>query len=515
MAQHSNDFNPVKYVTGALAGLVATAFLAQAPSASAADKASDEAQLFSKIDSLFADYALDNHIPGLVYGIVAEGKLVHVHGLGVQDLVSKRAVNADSLFRIASMTKAFTALTILRLRDEGKLQLDALAETYVPEMRGWKYPTQDSPRIRVRDLLNHTAGFVTDDPWGDRQTPLPEAEFSKLLKEGVPFTTTPGTRMEYSNLGYALLGRIISNVSGKAYAETISQTLMQPLGMASSGFFVEQAPAERRALGYRWEDNAWRLEPTMAHGAFGAMGGVQTSANDYAKWVGFLLSAWPPRDGADAGPVKRATVRELAQGSNFPALRKRPGQSGEEACRLAGNYAMGFGVAVDCDLGLTLGHGGGYPGYGSYVLLLPDAGVGIFAFANRTYAGPTGPVWDAAIALHKAGYLKQSQPAPSADLANAYRAVAAMYKAGNVAAAGDVFAVNFLMDRDAAGRARDLAALKEKVGDCDTSAAVNPTGAQSGSFTWRCATGRVSGSVLLAPTVPARIQEIRLRPIGN
>ena len=73
---------------------------------------------------------------------------------------------------------------------------------------------------------------------------------------------------------------------------------------------MASAPAETRALGYRWEDNQWKLEPTMAHGAFGAMGGIQTSANDYAKWVAFLLQAWPARDGADAGPVKRASVRE-------------------------------------------------------------------------------------------------------------------------------------------------------------------------------------------------------------
>jgi hypothetical protein len=72
------------------------------------------------------------------------------------------------------MSKAFTALSILKLRDEGKLSLDAPAETYVPELKGWRYPTADAPKIRVRDLLNHTAGLVTDDPWGDRQTPLGE-----------------------------------------------------------------------------------------------------------------------------------------------------------------------------------------------------------------------------------------------------------------------------------------------------------------------------------------------------
>jgi D-alanyl-D-alanine-carboxypeptidase/D-alanyl-D-alanine-endopeptidase len=484
----------------------AFAFLLHTPVVNAAD----DANTFQKIDEIFADYALDAHIPGVVYGVVADGKLVHVRGIGVQDLESKKVVTPETLFRIASMTKAFTALTILELRDQKKLELDALAETYVPELRNWQYPTRDSPRIRVRDLLNHTAGLVTDDPWGDRQTPLPEAEFSRLLREGVPFTSPPGTTMEYSNLGYALLGRIITNVSGRPYADTIGTTLLQPLAMQSSGFVVAAAPAELRARGYRWEDDAWKPEPDMTHGAFGAMGGIQTNANDYAKWVRYLLSAWPARDEADAGPVRRASVRELAQGSNFPRLRQRAGHTGADACRQAATYGMGMWVAVDCDLGLTLSHGGGYPGYGSHVMLMPDYGVGVFALANRTYAGPSAAVWDAAAVLEKAGFLKKRSRPVTEDLARAYRAVASIYQKGDVAAGGGILAMNFLLDRSADKWRRELADLRKKVGDCDTSPAVKPTGALSGEFVWRCAHGRVAGSVLLAPTRPARIQEIKL-----
>src|ERR1700690_3006446 len=229
---------------------VASALASDAPVASDAptSAAADQPAVFNAVDRLFADYALDAHIPGLVYGIVADGRLAYVRGLGVQDLETKRPVSSDTLFRIASMTKAFTALTIMKLRDDGKLQLDALAETYVPQLHGWTYPTRDSPRIRVRDLMNHTAGFVTDDPWGDRQTPLPEAAFTQMLREGVPFARTPGTAMAYSNFGFALLGRVITNVSGRPYADTITRTLLRPLGMEASGFFVDAAPAERRAL---------------------------------------------------------------------------------------------------------------------------------------------------------------------------------------------------------------------------------------------------------------------------
>ncbi len=467
-----------------------------------------DAAVFAEIDRGMENYRRDAHIPGMVWGLVQGGRLVHVKGAGVQDIDTKRPVTADTLFRIASMTKAFTALAILKLRDEGKLTLDAPAETYVPELRGWKYPTDDAPKIRVRDLLTHTAGFVTDDPWGDRQTPLPEGDFTRLLQHGVPFSRPPADAMEYSNLGYALLGRIIANVSGQPYKDFVQGLLFTPLGMAATGYDVAAAPKDRRALGYRWEDDTWKLEPTMAHGAFGAMGGIQTSAADYARWVSFLLSAWPARDGADTGPVRRSSVRELAQGANFASVRLRPGSSGADACREASAYGMGFYAATDCDLALTLSHGGGYPGYGSHVLLLPDYGVGIFALANRTYAGPRAPVWDAAVTLLRAGRLKRRSTAPSAALTSAYAAAVKMFTAGSVTSAGDALAINFLMDRDAEHRARDFAALKAEVGTCDTAAPIVPASALAGEFTWNCQRGRVRGQLLLAPTPTPQIQSL-------
>ncbi len=464
-------------------------------------------------DQIIDEFRLDAHIPGIVYGIVDRGRLIHVGTFGVQDTDSARPVTADTLFRIASMTKAFTALTILKLRDEGLLRLDAPAAEYVSEMRSWEYPTDDSPQIRVRDLLNHTGGFVTDDPWGDRQTPLPEEQFTQLLRDGVPFTSAPEMRYEYSNLGYAILGRIITNVSKQPYAATISRTLLQPLGMKASGFVAEDAPRSQRALGYRWEDHGWHLEPTLGPGAFGAMGGLQTNANDYSRWVTFLLSAWPPRDGVDNGPVRRATVRELVQGSNFPRLRDRAARTGTAISRQSATYGMGMQVAIDDDLGLTVSHSGGYPGYGSHVLLLPDRGIGIFAFANRTYAGPSVAVWDAAVALNKAGLLGTEHELPvSADLETAYRSAGAMYNAGDVADTRGQLAMNFLLDRDAEAWSRELAKLKADVGACDTAAPITATGALSGDFTWRCDHGRIKGSLTLAPTRPALIQEWLLDP---
>ncbi len=186
-------------------------------------------QLAPEIDALFAKFQAEQHVPGLVYGVVKDGKLAYVKGVGVQNIADKRPVTSDSLFRIASMTKAFTALSILKLRDDGKLRLDDLAEHYVPEMKGWTYPTKDSPRIRIRDLLQHVGGFVTDDPWGDRQQVLPQDEFTEMIAAGVPFSRVPQSQHEYSNYGYALARpHRRQRLGHEQYTDYVRQTILRP-----------------------------------------------------------------------------------------------------------------------------------------------------------------------------------------------------------------------------------------------------------------------------------------------
>lgn len=473
------------------------------------------AQIAPEIDALFAKFQTDQHVPGLVYGIVKDGKLAYVKGVGVQNIDDKRTVTPDSLFRIASMTKAFTALSILKLRDDGKLRLDDLAEDYVPEMKGWTYPTADSPRIRIRDLLQHVGGFVTDDPWGDRQQVLPQDEFTKMIAAGVPFSRVPQSQHEYSNFGYALLGRIVSKASGMAYTDYVRQTILTPLGMTGSGYDAPHAPKARYALGYRWENERWSAEPEMVDGAFNSMGGLQVSARDYAKWVAFLLSAWPARDDPDTGPFKRSTVREIAQGLNFVAVTNRIGSTGATACKQAAAYGMGWRVAQDCDLGLTLAHGGGYPGYGSHVMLMPDYGVGVFALSNRTYAGPSAPAWDTAVAMHKAGLLEGRAVAVSPAIADLYAASKAAYAAGNLGPLRDRLAMNFLMDRSAENWVAEFARLKAEVGACPTDEPLAPAGAMSTAFRLNCEKGKLDGQLLLAPTRPATIQALRFRIVRD
>src|SRR5919201_1364815 len=136
---------------------------------------------FADVDKLFQDFASANHVPGAVWGVVIDGRLAHTGATGYRELATKSSPNADTVFRIASMTKSFTAMSILKLRDEGKLALDDPAEKYVPELASLKYPTSDSPKITIRHLLSHSEGFPEDNPWGDQQLAVSEEQFSRML----------------------------------------------------------------------------------------------------------------------------------------------------------------------------------------------------------------------------------------------------------------------------------------------------------------------------------------------
>lgn len=461
---------------------------------------------FAAIDPLFDAFMQERHAPGLVYGVVVDGKLAYLRTVGVQDTNTNAPVTRDTVFRIASMSKHFTALAALKLRDEGKLAFDVPAETIIPELKGLAYPTADSPKITVRDLLSHSGGFVTDDPWGDRQLPMSEAEFSRFTAAGVPFSRAPGVAFEYSNYGYALAGRTITNASGRNYADYIETALLKPLGMASTGYDLARVPAGRLAVGYRWEDDRWIEEPALGPGAFGAMGGLMTSASDYARYVAWVLAAWPARDGPEDGVLKRASVREATRPQTFAQVQTPPA-----GCARAAAYGLGMIAFNDCVLGAHFSHSGGLPGYGSNVVFLPSRGVGVFAFSNLTYGPVSLTVRDAAMSLVKSGAFPERMAAPSPGLAAAAKAVERIYAAGDVMAAREALAMNLLLDRDAAHRNADIAAVKAKLGACRAADPIAVDSAMSARLSFACDKGVLQTRVLLAPTTPMSIQALDFR----
>ena len=461
--------------------------------------------MFDEIDTASAAFAEEHKLPGLVAGIVDQGRLVHVTALGMADREAGRAVGRGTAFRIASMTKNMTALGILSLRDAGKIVLDAPLAEYVPQFAAVKPATADSKPVTLRDLLCHVAGFVTDDPWGDRVLGMTPAALDELIATGTLFARAPGLDFEYSNLGYALLGRVLTNVSGEPYQDCLRRLFLAPLGMARTTFDAIAASRGDYACGYRLDGEAWSRERLEPDGEVGAMGGLVTTAPDYARWVAFLLSAWPARDDPETGAVQRASVREMA------LYHAPPFQSdGFEPRPTA--YGYGLMNTEDPRLGRLLHHPGGLPGYGSHVLMLPHRGWGVFAFANRTYAPMSKLTPKLAQILHEAAP-KPPAVAPSPALKRAVDAVVTAYGSGRIEDVADACAPNLLLDTPRPLRNAELADLKKRLGE-GTVATIEPTHAMAGQFTLACARGRLKVAVTLSPERQPGIQKLLFEVVG-
>ena len=454
--------------------------------------------MFAEIDAALAAFAEEQQIPGLAAGIVQDGRLIHATAVGLADREAARTVGPETGFRIASMTKNMTALAILALRDRGLLALDAPLSQYVPQFAAVPPATCDSPPVSLRHLLTHVAGFVTDDPWGDRVLGMTPVELDALIATGELFARPPGLAFEYSNLGYALLGRVLTNVSGEPYQAFIRRTILEPLGMTRTTFDALEAARGDYAFGYRLDEGRWLRERIEPDGEVGAMGGLATTVPDYARYVAFLLGAWPARDDPERGPVRRSSVREMGlwHAPPQPDDPNRPSPPGA--------YGYGLNNAADAGLGRRLHHAGGLPGYGSHVLMIPDRGVGVFAFGNRTYAQMSR------ITLRVAELLQVAPPAPakpSPFLRRAVDAVVAAYGSGRIEEASGVFAVNLLLDTPARLRDTELAALKQQLGR-GTLEKIEPAHALAGSFTLACERGRLRGAIILSPEAEPGIQKL-------
>jgi CubicO group peptidase (beta-lactamase class C family) len=471
---------------------------------------------FPEIDKAIGEFMTRTHVPGAAWGIVIDGELAHLGVAGFRDLDKKSPVDKDSVFRIASMTKSFTAMSILKLRDEGKLSLDDLAEKYVPELKNLHYPTSDSPRIKIRDLMSHAAGFPEDNPWGDQQLDRTEEQLTDMLSQGIPFSNAPQTAYEYSNYGFAILGRIVSRVSGKPYPRYVQEAILRPLGMTSTTLQPSEVPKDRLAYGYRWEDQKWKLEPALPDGAFGSMGGMLTSVADLSKYVGAFLAAWPPRDGVESGPVRRSSLREMQQiWRSRPATVSRLGTGSPNLN--AGGYGYGLGISQNCDYAHIVAHSGGLPGYGSLMRWLPEYGVGIVAFGNVTYTGWGGVVNNAFDMLAKTGGLERRTPQPSDALVAARDAFSRLVLRWDDAQADKVAAMNLFLDVSKDRRQKQIDELKSKVGACTAPPAFeNVENALRGSWLMKCERGDLRVSITLAPTMPPKVQfmEVTAPPPG-
>lgn len=464
-----------------------------------------------EIDRLFVDLASQQHLPGLVYGIVLDGQLVHSRALGFADVERKIPVANDTRFRIASMTKGFVAMAALHLRDAGKLDLDDPVRKHLSEFAPVRTPTSDAPPITIANLMTMTTGLPEDNPWGDRQMAITNEALERFVGAGLAFANPPGQTYEYSNLGYVLLGKVVSKVAGVRCQDYITERILRPLGMRNTVWEYADVPADKLALGYRWERGAWHAEPILHDGDGAAMGGLITTLEDHARYVAFHLSSWPSRDGDDQGPVRRATVREMHLPRVFAS-------AAPKAVLLDGRTPnpsvtfYGYGLAWNRDARgiVKISHSGGLPGYGSIQRFCPDHGVGVIAFTNLRY----GPVYDAASqALNiilEHGRLRSRAAATSDILARRADQVATMIQSWDEKLVAAITAENFLLDRALPDWVELARSRLAAIGSVVRVEAIVPENQLRGTFAVVGDKGRLDVRFTLTPEAVPRVQELEL-----
>ncbi|HEU0242628.1 MAG TPA: serine hydrolase domain-containing protein [Candidatus Limnocylindrales bacterium] len=417
------------------------------------------------VDDAFVALSREKRIPGVAWGVIRDGVLAHAAGTGVTRDGGEDVPDADTVFRIASMTKSFTASAILLLRDEGRLRLDDPVADHVPALAAWALPTRDSAPITIRQLLTMSAGLPTDDPWGDRQQALPLEEFDALLRRGPVFAWPPDTTFEYSNLGYGILGRVVTAAAGREYREVVRDRLMGPLGMTSSGFEVDEIPLDRLAHGYARVGEDLVREGEDTYGALASMGGLYSTVRDLARWVGGFLDAFPARDDPEDGhPLRRASRREMQQAHRtWPT--EVDGHPAHDAAPVeGGGYGYGLWAVSRTGVGTIVGHGGGYPGYGTQMVWHPATGLGVVAAGNLRYAGVHPVALAQLAALVGADGVVARRPRPMARVTAAVELVGRLIERWDDAQADAWFAMNMDLDEPRQRRRQAVAAAVQAVG---------------------------------------------------
>jgi CubicO group peptidase (beta-lactamase class C family) len=367
----------------------------------------------------------------------------------------------------------------------------------------------------VRQLLTMDAGLPQDDPWADRLMADDNARVSaEIFARGASRSRPPGTAFEYSNYGWAVLGRVIEAVTGRRHQDLVRERVLRPLGLSSTVWSAGELPAERVATGYRPAGDGFAPEAPLADGGyFSALGGLYSTVRDLARWSGVFLSAEPARDAPEDAPVSRAVLREMSRARSafaphleWPSLAEPPGL-------FAGGYGYGLMIWHERDGRRHVGHPGGLPGFGTLMRWVPDLGLSVIALANVTYAQCEAPVRRALALVAQDAALPARSLRLDAGLPSARDAVEGLVRRWDDAAAARLFTANVDLDRPLAERRDELAALGERHGALVREGEVDAEDALRGRWRMRGERGHVELAVTLAPTVPPLVQTLSVESV--
>lgn len=337
----------------------------------------------AELTAALARFVAGERLPGAVAGVIRGGRLAWTGAAGFADLARRRPAEVSGIYPIASVTKPFTATAVLRLRDAGLLGLDDPAVRWLPELREMASPYGPVEAITIRRLLTHESGLPTEPPGTDWTVIAYQGDPARTLSriDQVVPALPPASQHKYSDLGYQLLGEIVSRVSGLPYVRYLEDSVLRPLGLTATGF--EPLPAEladRRPAGYLERSSSDELSPAPPMPAVWAEGGLASCVEDLGSWISFNIAAYGD-DQPGATVVSAATLREM----------HRPRYLADD------DWAQAWGLGWS---GRRAGevtwicHGGFIPGFTSAVCFEPSARVGAVVLANGS-----GMTISAAIAL--------------------------------------------------------------------------------------------------------------------
>jgi D-alanyl-D-alanine carboxypeptidase len=324
------------------------------PAATAATPATD-AELAAAVEAMLAPKFAANR-PGVVVLVARNGTPIYRKAFGLADVEAKTPLTPESVLRIASITKQFTAVGLLKLVDAGKVRLDDDIRKYLPEL------PEAAAVTTIEHLLTHTSGIAdyTELPeWQSRmREPMTPGQIIDLIKDR-PHVVAPGETWKYNNSGYFLLGVVIERVSGQSYADYMQDEVFAPLGMTRTGYGADEPSAPGEARGYALKDGAVVPAPPLSMTHPYASGALVSSVDDMLKWD----------ESFHSGRLLK------------PDTQKRIFASGVLKNGTATGYGYGFGVS-EVEGHRVEQHNGGINGFASQALRMPGQHLYIVLLSN-------------------------------------------------------------------------------------------------------------------------------------
>jgi CubicO group peptidase (beta-lactamase class C family) len=332
-----------------------------------------------RLDALLAKWNQKDS-PGMAVLLIRNGRIEYRKGLGLADVEARTTITPNSQFLLGSISKQFTAMAIMILADQGKLQFDDTLSKFCPEFPDY------ARTITIRQLLNHTSGLPDyeellvgkEDANFFRSSKSPPAAYEFTAAEALQILSSqkalrfsPGEKFEYSNSGYVVLGQIIERVSGKRYAEFLQESIFDPLEMHDTLAVDERKQkVPRLALGYEKQKGKWRdITYTSLNLIYGEDNVIST-IEDLYKWDQALYTE---------RMVRRATL-EMA----FTPGRTNDGKTIERRIeKQTGSYGFGWSIG-SFEGNLTLEHAGVWSGYFNYIMRVPSRQITAVVLTNSS-----------------------------------------------------------------------------------------------------------------------------------